>query len=130
MAVGVVDLLEPIEVEHDDAAGAVRALRTGESGFELPIERTAVRQAGQRIGVRLVLGLFEPRRVVDDRSRLLAHAAEHAPVFVGEAPRHRVVDDEPANQPRLEHQAARQQRYDVPRTPGWHRAGAGRGTLR
>ena len=61
--------------------------RVREPGLELAIQRAAVGQTGQRIGVRLVLRLLEPGRIEDDRRRLLAHAAEDPPVLVGEAAR-------------------------------------------
>jgi hypothetical protein len=51
MPVGVVDLLEPIQIEHDHADGSIRAGGVREPGLELAIERPAVGQAGQWIGV-------------------------------------------------------------------------------
>ena len=82
-------------------------------GLELPIERAPVRQPGQRIGVRLVLRLLEARRVEDHRRRLLADAAEDAPVLVGEAAGDGVINHQPADQPPFERQRAGQQRRQL-----------------
>ena len=87
--VGVVDLLEPIEIEHHDADAALGARGAHQPRLELQIERSPVRQPGQRIGVRFVLGLLEARRVEDDRGGLLADAVQDAAVLVGEAARRR-----------------------------------------
>src|SRR5262245_42690118 len=51
VSIRVVDFLQAIEVEHDDADRGPGARRVRETGFELPIERATVRQPGQRIGM-------------------------------------------------------------------------------
>jgi hypothetical protein len=51
VTVGIVDLLQPIEIEDDHADAAVRPLRMRQSRLEPPIERSAIRQPGQRIRV-------------------------------------------------------------------------------
>src|SRR5207244_6101874 len=50
--VGVVELLEAIEIEHDDADGGLGLRRARQSLLEPLIERAAIRQPRQRIGVR------------------------------------------------------------------------------
>ena len=99
MSERIVDRFELVKIEAVEREQATIALGGTKHMFELLLEHAAVREAGQRIGLRLVLGLLEPRGVEDHRRGLLAHAAEDPPVFVGEAPGNRVVDHEPANQP-------------------------------
>ena len=57
----VVDLLQPIEVEHHDAKAGFRAKGVGDARLDLAIQRATIRQARQRVGMRLVLRLLEAR---------------------------------------------------------------------
>ena len=113
VAVGVVDLLQAIEIEDDDTGADPGLRRERQPGLELPIERAPVGQRGQRIGMGLVLGLLEARRIVDDRRGLFAHPDEDAAVFVGEAARDRMVDDDSADQIPFEDQRTGQQRRQI-----------------
>ena len=81
-----------------------------ESGFELTIQRSAVGQTGEWIGVRLVLRLLETGRIEDDRGRLVGHAPQDPPMLVGKAAGDRVIDDQAADEASLESQRARQER--------------------
>src|SRR4029079_8427314 len=56
VAVAVVEPLEPVDVDHQDADRVLGSTATGQQGAEL-VEVAAVRQAGQRIRGRPSLGL-------------------------------------------------------------------------
>ncbi len=65
VAVDVVDPLEVVDVEHEDGDGAMRAARLLQRVQQPLVERAVVEEAGQRVGLRLML---EPRadlRVVE-----------------------------------------------------------------
>ena len=64
VAVRVVEDLEPVDVDHEDADGVARPPAAGEKAAEL-VEVAAVREAGQRIGRGARLGVAlrgDPRR--------------------------------------------------------------------
>ncbi len=58
VAIGVVDLLEVVEVEHQDRAGGALASRPRHRQVEVLVEAAAVLQAGQRILAGLALQLL------------------------------------------------------------------------
>ena len=49
MAVGVVDLLEAVEVDHGDGAGGVAPLRAEDLNLELVLDAAVVEQAGEAV---------------------------------------------------------------------------------
>ena len=62
----VVELLEVVEVDHEQRERAVRVLaRAVDRAAQLAVEPAAVRQAGQLVGARLAAGLGEPAQLVD-----------------------------------------------------------------
>ncbi len=65
---------------------------------------------GQGVGLGFMPRLLVPGRVVDDGGGLLADAAKHAAMLVGEAARGGVIDHERANQPAFVGQPAGQHR--------------------
>ena len=66
--VGIVDFLQSIEIEHDDADRGPGARGVREAGLELPIERSTVRQPGQIV----VPGLESEKPKISDVGASLA----------------------------------------------------------
>ena len=66
MAIGVVDLLEVVEVHDEQRHFGFQALRTRELACEVHEHEPCVGQGRQRIGERILLRLLEHDRVVDD----------------------------------------------------------------
>ena len=85
-----------------------------------------VRQAGQRVGQRVLLRLFEDDRVVDDGGGLFADAVQEPAVVVGVAAGVDVVDREGADEPLVEDQRADQGGLEAggPRHPRRFEVGA------
>ena len=84
VAVDVVHLLEVVEVEHHDRDGVVRGRRLQERLAQAVVERAVVVEAGEGVGLGLVL---EPRadvRVVDRERGGVAEALREEELLVGE----------------------------------------------
>jgi hypothetical protein len=60
--------------------------------------RARVRQAGERVGERVLLGALVDAGVVDDGGRLFADAVDEAPVVVGVGVLGFLVDGQRADQ--------------------------------
>ena len=102
MAVGVVDVLEAVEVEHHEGQFGVSAARPGEFAGQVQEHVAGVGQPGHRVGPRILARLLEERGVVDDGRGLLADALEQPAVLIAvEAPRH-VVDRDRSDEPIVE----------------------------
>ena len=117
MAVAVVDLLEPVQVEHDQREWAPVAARPSDFGVEVADERAPVQEVRERVVIRqepelreLVRGRERRRRLVrEDPQRLQALLARQEPVarLVGpDDADHAAVrvaerDDEPVVVPRV-----------------------------
>ena len=61
----VVELLEVVEVDHEQRERAVRLARPLDRAAQLAVEPAAVRQPGQLVGARLAAGLGQPAQLVD-----------------------------------------------------------------
>ena len=81
VTVGVVDLLEVIEVEQDRRERAAAARRLGDHALEGVARRPAVGHAGERVGRSALLGDRDRPEVGDDR-RGLGHALSDRALFV------------------------------------------------
>ena len=110
MAVHVVDLLEAVKVHHEQRDLGLQALGTGQLAREVHEHEPRVRQAGQRIGEGVALGLLEDDRIVDDAGRLFRYAIQQAPMVVGESARLGIVHRQRADEPIVEHQRTDQRR--------------------
>ena len=86
VAVGVVDVLEVVEVHDEQRDLGLEPVGAGELARQVHEHEPRVRQAGERIGQRIFLRLFEDDRVVDDGGGLLRNAIEQPAVIVGVAP--------------------------------------------
>ena len=88
MAVRIVEFLEEVDVQQHQRAGHAFALPFAEPAFELVVECTAIRQAGERIGAgfglvgfdfgglrgELLFGLLEPLLQLGVGGEHLVHA--------------------------------------------------------
>ena len=83
VAVGVVDLLEVVEVHDEQRDLGLEAVGARELARQVHEHEARVRQRRQRIGQRVFLRLLEDDRVVDDGGGLLGDAIEEAAVIVG-----------------------------------------------
>ena len=110
VAVGVVDVLEVVEVHHEQRHLGLQPLGARQLARQVHEHEPRVRQAGQRIGQRIFLRLLEHDRVVDDRGGLLGDAVEQPAVIVGVDRRLGVVDGDRADEPLVEEQRADERR--------------------
>ena len=76
-------------------------------------EQASIGQSGQRVGERILLGLLEDHRIVDDRASLLADAFEQAAMILAVEAGLDVIDRERADQPVADQERAdeRQSRH-------------------
>ena len=98
VAVAVVDFLEAVEVHHEQRHFGLEAFGARQLAREVHEHEARVRQARQRVGQRIFLGLLEHDRVVNHGGRLLADAIEEAAVIVGVEIRLRRVDRQRADE--------------------------------
>ena len=116
VAVGVVDLLEVVEVEEDRATAGERAAGLREHALERVVDGAPVRQPGQRVGRGAQLGEREVAQVGEHR-RGLGHRVVDAAALgsVGAPPlldEHR-ADDLAADEQRLAGRLARLRAADL-----------------
>ena len=105
VAVGVVDVLEVVEVEQHEAQRLAEALGALDLGGHGLLEAAAIEQAGQLVGHRLALDRLVQADILDRHRRLLGEVVEELALGRAEgavAPRHR--DD--ARYPRVDVVAA------------------------
>ena len=76
MAVGVVDALEVVDVEHDQAHPRAAALGSLDLVGDDLLEAAVVEQAGQLVGDRLALDRVVQVRVLDRDAGLAGEVAE------------------------------------------------------
>jgi hypothetical protein len=110
VAVGVVDVLEVVEVHDEQRHLGLQAFGARQLPCQVHEHEARVRQLRQRVGQRIVLGLLEHHRVVDDRGGLLGDAVEQPAVVVGVDRHLGVVHGDCADEPLVEHQRADQRR--------------------
>ena len=84
MAVDVVHLLEVVEVEHHERDRLVRRGRAQELLAQPVVERAVVVEAGQRVGLGLVLESRADVRVVDGERGGVAEALREEELLVRE----------------------------------------------
>ena len=84
VAVDVVHLLEVVEIEHHHGDGVVRRGRRQQSLAQPVVEGTVVVEAGQRVGLGLVLEARPDVRVVDRERGGVAEALGEEELLVGE----------------------------------------------
>ena len=82
--VDVVHLLEVVEVEHHDRDGVVCRRRPQERLAQAVVERAVVVEAGESVGLGLVLETRADVRVVDRERRGVAEALREEELLVGE----------------------------------------------
>ena len=86
MAVGVVDGLEVVDVEHDQADRVVVAADLLDLGVEELLETAVIRQAGELVGDGLAAHLIVELDVLERKRRLRPERPQHFEVVVGERP--------------------------------------------
>ena len=86
MAVGVVDGLEVVDVEHDQADRVVVAADLLDLGVEELLEAAVIRQTGQLVGDRLAAHLEMELDVLERERRLRSQRPQHLEVVVRERP--------------------------------------------
>ncbi len=96
--VGVVDVLEAIEVHDDQGDFVLETRRARELARQMLEHRPCVRQSGERIRQRILLCLLEDDGVVDDRTPLLTDPLQQPPVVFAVEARLRVIHRERADQ--------------------------------
>ena len=89
VAVDVVHLLEVVEVEHHERDRVVRGGRPQELLAQAVVERAVVVEAGERVGLGLVLEARADVRVVDRERGGVAEALREQELLLGEARRPR-----------------------------------------
>ena len=92
---GVVDILEVVEVDEQQCLRLLRAFRLGQHGGELGVERSPIREAAQRVGVRF---LGQSPLAAGDRIGHGVEARREFTELVGAADDDAMVDV-PAGQP-------------------------------
>ncbi len=110
VAVRVVDVLEAVEVHHEQRDFRLQTLGAREFAREVHEHEARVRQARERVGERVFLRLLEHDRVVDDRGRLFGNAIEEAAMVVGVHRLIDVIDGDGADEAFVEYQRADQRR--------------------
>ena len=72
----IVQLLEPVEIEHYQRQRLVRTSGHQQIFIKLRLERTAIVATGQRVGEGLLLNLREQVRVFDSYRNLVGNSAQ------------------------------------------------------
>ena len=98
VAVVVVDLLEVVEVHDHQRDLRLQPLGARQLARQVHEEVARVRQAGQRIGQRVLLRLLEEHRVLDDGAGLLRDAVEQPAMIVAVEGRLGVIDRQRADE--------------------------------
>ena len=84
VAVDVVDALEVVDVEHEDGDRVARAARARELRAQAVVEVAVVVEAGQRVGLCLVLEPLADLRVVERERRGVGEAGGELELLVAE----------------------------------------------
>ena len=93
VAVGVVDLLEAVEVHHEQRHFGLQALGARQLAREVHEHEARVRQPGQRVGERVASCVCSKTiELLTTRGRLLGDAIQQPAVVVGVAARLGVID--------------------------------------
>src|SRR6185437_9474938 len=92
MPVRVVDLLEMVEVDEDDAELVIETMRTIDLRFERLVQMSCIVKAGAIVRNREFLDLFDGACVLDGDSRVVAERMQEEHLIVGEA-LHGAVDE-------------------------------------
>ena len=114
MAERVVDELELVEVEHQQAERLVRPIRAEDLLTKPLMEEAVVEEPGQRVPVGQVASLLIQGRVVERHGGLVGHAPGHLERRVDELHAGRRVQLDEPDRPALRHQRQHQERAQAP----------------
>ena len=92
MSVGIVDRLEVVEVDEDDAEFVVETMRAIDLGFERLIQMASVVQAGAIVGDRELLDFLNSSGILDSDRGIVAQRVEEEHLVIGKA-LHGAVDE-------------------------------------